>query len=249
MNPLMLLGLIIGVMALGYGQYLEGGSLSALINGPALLIVLGGSFGAVLLQTPGKSVARALSLLGAALFNKQDDFNKTITRLVQLGFQTRREGLLSLENAMEREKNPYLKKMLHLLIDGVDPESIRQIMELEIIQHRASDIRASRFFESIGGYCPTFGIIGAVMGLIQVMGRLGQPEQLGSGIALAFVATVYGIVAANLIFLPLFGRIRALIDYQSCYREMLLEGVLSLSVGENPRITELRLKGFLVGAI
>ena len=157
----------------------------------------------------------------------------------------RKDGLLGLEAIADAELDPYAQKGLQLLVDGVETEDIRSIMEVDLYTQEDRDLNAAKFFECMGGYAPTIGIIGAVMGLIHVMGNLADPSQLGSGIAVAFVATIYGIGSANLLFLPIASKIKTMVIRQSRYREMLLEGILSIADGENPRSIELKLQGFM----
>lgn len=157
----------------------------------------------------------------------------------------RKEGLLGLEAVADAEPDPYARKGLQLLVDGAEPESIRSILEVDLYTQEARDIQAAKVFESMGGYAPTIGIIGAVMGLIHVMGNLADPSMLGSGIAVAFVATIYGVGFANLLLLPMGNKLKSIALRQSRYREMLLEGILSIAEGENPRSIELKLQGFM----
>jgi chemotaxis protein MotA len=157
----------------------------------------------------------------------------------------RKEGLLGLESVADLERDDYARKGLQLLVDGAEPEAIRSILEVDLYNQEGRDIQAAKVFESMGGYAPTIGIIGAVMGLIHVMGNLADPSKLGSGIAVAFVATIYGVGFANLLLLPIASKIKAVALRQSRYREMLLEGILSIAEGENPRSIELKLQGFM----
>ena len=156
----------------------------------------------------------------------------------------RKEGLLGLEGVADAEPDPYARKGLQLLVDGAEPEVIRSILEVDLFTQESRDLQAAKVFESMGGYAPTIGIIGAVMGLIHVMGNLANPAQLGSGIAVAFVATIYGVASANLVLLPVASKLKSIAMRQSRYREMLLEGILSIAEGENPRSIELKLQGF-----
>lgn len=157
----------------------------------------------------------------------------------------RKDGLLGLESVADAEPDPYARKGLQLLVDGAEPENIRSVLEVDFYTQEDRDLQAAKIYESMGGYAPTVGIIGAVMGLIHVMGNLADPSQLGTGIAVAFVATIYGVAIANLILLPLAGKIKTVVLRQSRYREMILEGLLSIADGENPRSIELKLQGFL----
>jgi len=245
MDVLSLIGLILAFVAIVGGNFLEGGHVGALINGPAGLIVLGGTLAAALLQSPLSAFKRALQILRWILFPPRVDLAGGIDRVVNWSLTARKEGLLGLEGVADAEPDPYARKGLQLLVDGAEPEAIRSILEVDFLTHEGRDIQAAKVFESMGGYAPTIGIIGAVMGLIHVMGNLADPSQLGNGIAVAFVATIYGVASANLILLPIANKLKAIVMRQSRYREMLLEGLLSIAEGENPRSIELKLQGFM----
>lgn len=245
MDSLALIGFFLGLFAIFAGQMLEGGQLAALMNGPALLIVLGGTLGATLLQTPLRTFLRAFTLLRWVLLPPVLPFEDGLRRLVNWSSTARKEGLLGLEQLVDREEDEFARKGLAMLVDGGEPESIRSAMltDLELQEQRL--LQSARVFEAMGGYAPTLGIVGAVMGLIQVMGNLSDPSRLGSGIAVAFVATVYGVGFANLLFLPVANKLRTLVLAQSQYREMLIEGIVAIAEGENPRVIENKLAGFV----
>ena len=245
MDVLSLIGLILAFVAIVGGNFLEGGHVGALLNGPAGLIVLGGTLAAALLQSPLPAFKRALQILRWILFPPRVDLAGGIDRVVNWSLTARKEGLLGLEGVADAEPDPYARKGLQLLVDGAEPEAIRSILEVDFLTQEGRDIQAAKVFESMGGYAPTIGIIGAVMGLIHVMGNLADPSQLGNGIAVAFVATIYGVASANLILLPSANKLKAIVMRQSRYREMLLEGLLSIAEGENPRSIELKLQGFM----
>jgi chemotaxis protein MotA len=245
MDVLTLIGIILAFIAIIGGNFLEGGHLGALLNGPAALIVLGGTLAACLLQTPMSAFKRAIQIFVWILFPPRIDLQGGIDRVVNWSLTARKEGLLGLETVADTEPDAYSRKGLQLLVDGVEPETIRSILEVDFLTQESRDIQAAKVFESMGGYAPTIGIIGAVMGLIHVMGNLADPNQLGSGIAVAFVATIYGVASANLILLPVANKLKAVAMRQSRYREMLLEGLLSIAEGENPRSIELKLQGFM----
>ncbi|MEE1920428.1 flagellar motor protein [Pseudomonas sp. 148P] len=245
MDVLSLLGIILAFVAIVGGNLLEGGHVGALVNGPAALIVLGGTLAAALLQSPLSSFKRALQIFGWILFPPRVDLAGGIDRVVNWSLTARKEGLLGLEGVADAEPDAYARKGLQLLVDGAEPEAIRSILEVDFLTQESRDIQAAKVFESMGGYAPTIGIIGAVMGLIHVMGNLADPSQLGNGIAVAFVATIYGVASANLILLPVANKLKAQVMRQSRYREMLLEGLLSIAEGENPRSIELKLQGFM----
>jgi len=245
MAVLSLIGLILAFVAIVGGNFMEGGHVGALINGPAALIVLGGTLAAALLQSPLSSFKRALQIIRWIFFPPRVDLAGGIDRVVNWSLTARKEGLLGLEGVADAEPDPYARKGLQLLVDGAEPEAIRSILEVDFLTQESRDIQAAKVFESMGGYAPTIGIIGAVMGLIHVMGNLADPSQLGNGIAVAFVATIYGVASANLILLPVANKLKAITLRQSRYREMLLEGLLSIAEGENPRSIELKLQGFM----
>lgn len=245
MDVLTLIGIILAFVAIIGGNFLEGGHLGALLNGPAALIVLGGTLAACLLQTPMSAFKRAIQIFVWILFPPRIDLAGGIDRVVSWSLTARKEGLLGLESVADGEPDAYSRKGLQLLVDGAEPEAIRGILEVDFLTQESRDIQAAKVFESMGGYAPTVGIIGAVMGLIHVMGNLADPNQLGSGIAVAFVATIYGVASANLILLPVANKLKAVAIRQSRYREMLLEGLLSIAEGENPRSIELKLQGFM----
>jgi len=245
MDLLSLIGLLLGAAAIIVGQYLEGGHLGSLVNGPAILIVLGGTFGAVMLQSPFATFIRGMRMLSWTFVPPKVQHQEAIDKIVSWSNIARKEGLLGLESAEEKEPDPFARKGLQLLVDGSEPENIRSILDVDIFTKEHHDIQAARIFESMGGYAPTLGIVGAVMGLIQVMGNLSDPAKLGSGIAVAFVATIYGVGTANLIFLPVANKLKNIIHSHVQYREIIVEGMVSIAEGENPRNIETKLLGFL----
>jgi len=245
MDGLSLFGLFLGIAAILVGQHLEGGHISSLLNGPAIIIVLGGTLGAVMLQSPYSVFVRGMRMLVWAFFPPKIHNEDAIEKLVSWSNIARKEGLLGLENIEDSEQDPFTRKGLQLLVDGSEPDNIRTILEVEIITKDHHDNQAARIFESMGGYSPTIGIIGAVMGLIQVMNNLSDPSKLGSGIAVAFIATIYGVAAANLVFLPIANKLKNIVHARSQYKEMIVEGMVSIAEGENPRNIETKLFGFI----
>lgn len=245
MDPLSLTGLIIGFSAIVAGSVLEGGSPAFLINGPALLIVLGGTLGAILLQTPPRMFWNGIKMAVWIFVPPSIDLERQIKKIVQWSILARKEGLLGLENEIDREKDVFVRKGLQLLVDGNETDAIREALELEMIAKEQSALSAARVFEAMGGYAPTLGILGAVLGLIQVMQNLTNPELLGQGIAIAFVATIYGVGMANLLFLPVANKLKAHVKALGVARELMLEGILAIAEGENPHNVELKLRGFL----
>jgi chemotaxis protein MotA len=245
MDVLSLIGIVLAFVAILGGNYLEGGHVGALVNGPAALIVIGGTLGAAFLQAPVHVLKRSGVVIRWIFLPPKIDLPAGIARVVSWSMTARKEGLLGLESVADLERDDYARKGLQLLVDGAEPEAIRSILEVDLYTQEGRDIQAAKVFESMGGYAPTIGIIGAVMGLIHVMGNLADPSKLGSGIAVAFVATIYGVGLANLLLLPIASKIKAVALRQSRYREMLLEGILSIAEGENPRSIELKLQGFM----
>lgn len=245
MDLLSIAGVIIGFAALLGGNFLEGGAWTSLVNGPAAIIVIGGTVGAAVLQTPSAGLKRALSLFKWVFKPPQEKFDKGIKTVVSWSMAARKEGLLGLENIAEKEKDKFSRKGLRLLVDGSEPEVIRHVLETDLIVAEQRDHDAVQFYESMGGYAPTIGIVGAVMGLIHVMRHLADPSQLGPGIAVAFVATIYGVALANLFLLPIANKLKACIKHRSQYRELMIEGIIAIADGENPRAIEMKLSGYL----
>lgn len=244
MDALTLVGLLTSFLAIIIGQMFEGGSLHSLMNLSALLIVLGGTLGAVLVQTSKHTLTRAIKILPWIFKPPQLDFEACRTRMFELARKARQLGMLSLENHLETERTPLINKGLELLVIGVDKLTIRQVLEAEIDRVEEHDLRAAHVFESMGGYSPTIGIIGAVLGLIQVMRHLAEPSELGVGIAVAFVATIYGVGMANLIFLPIANKLKACIARQVHYDEMIVEAMVAIAASESPGILLLKLNNF-----
>ena len=243
MDMFALLGVIVAFAAVLLGNALEGGQLEALFDGPALIIVLGGTLGAVVLQTPIKKFVRACHLLKWVIMPPQYDTPAEIELMGVWSRVARREGLLGLENIIDEIEDPFKRKGLELVVDGVEPATIRRLMEADSDTRIDADLAAARVFKSMGGYAPTIGILGAVIGLIQVMGNLANPEQLGQGIATAFVATVYGVGFANLVFLPVADRLKTIIETASNQNDLYIEGLIAIAEGEHPKSIEVRLKG------
>jgi len=244
MDLVALIGICIAFIAILGGNFLEGGQLAALLNTPALLIVLGGTLGAVILQTPLARLIHALKIVRWILLPPRPDVTAGIQKMMLWSATARREGLLGLERILETETDSFSHKALELLVDGGESQVIRHVMESELDARENKDIAAAHVYKSMGGYAPTIGIIGAVLGLIQVMTNLADPSALGAGIATAFVATIYGVGFANLLFLPLADRLVSQTGRVSAYQAMIIEGVLAIAEGEHPRSIELRLRAF-----
>jgi chemotaxis protein MotA len=241
-------GLILGVGGIVAGLLLEGGKLSQVLQPTAAIIVFGGTFGAVLLQYPLSVVAAAFRRLIQVFFEPKLEPQQVIKQLVVFANKARRNGMISLDADLPDVPDPFLRKSLMLAVDGTEPEELRKMMQLEIDNQSEYEDNIPKVFESAGGFAPTIGIIGAVLGLIQVMQHLDNINEVGKGIAVAFVATVYGVGSANLFFLPSSGKLRLRIREEQIIREMTLEGVISILEGMNPRMLESKLFGFLQDA-
>ena len=245
MDILSIAGIIMAFVAILGGNYLEGGHISSLTQPTALLIVGGGTLGAILIQAPMDSFMRAIKLSFWVIFPPRINQTQTIEKIVNWSNVARKEGLLGLEELAETESDYFARKGLQLLVDGSEPETIRSIMDVELDAKEYRDTQAAKLYEGMGGYSPTIGIIGAVMGLIHVMNNLADPGKLGEGIAVAFVATIYGVGLANLFFLPMANKLKAFVHRQTMFREMIIQGIISIAEGENPRNIETKLQGYI----
>jgi chemotaxis protein MotA len=241
-------GLLLALGGIFLGLILEGGNVGQLIQPTAAMIVFGGTLGAVLIHFP-LAVAWTAFLRLAHMFREPGDTARsTIATLVQYANRARREGIVSLDGDLADIQEPFLRRSMMLAVDGTEPQELRKIMELALDNMEEQEDKIPQVFEAAGGFSPTIGIIGAVLGLIQVMQHLDKIDEVGKGIAVAFVATIYGVGAANLFFLPTAGKLKIRIRDEQIIREMTLEGVISILEGMNPRILEEKLLGFLVEA-
>ena len=245
MDILSLIGLLVGFGAIIGGQYLEGGHIDTIMNAVALLIVLGGTLGAVMLQTPLGTFLRSVRILGWVFVPPKISAEATLDRILEWNQVARKEGLMRLESIAMDEEDLFSQKGLQLIADGAEPELIREIMEADLDIQESNDLACAKVYDAMGGYLPTIGIIGAVLGLIHVMGNLADPSSLGAGIAVAFVATIYGVALANLFFLPIGNKLKSIITYRSRVQMMLIEGLISVADGDNPRNIESRLQAYL----
>lgn len=245
MDVLSLLGVVLAFVAILGGNLLEGGAIGSLFNGPAAVIVVGGTLAATILQTSWPVLRRAFAQARWVFFPPYVALEDGIGKVVDWSVTARKQGLLGLEEIAEREQEPFARKGLQLLVDGAEPETLRSVLEVDLQSREQRDLESARVFEAMGGYAPTIGIIGAVMGLIQVMTNLEDPKSLGSGIATAFVATIYGVALANLLFFPMANKLRGIVRERTRYEDMMIEGLIAIAEGENPKSIELRLRGFL----
>lgn len=239
-----ILGVFVAVGAIVLGLLLEGGRLAQVLQPTAALIVFGGTLGATMVQYPFGVVTKAFRGLARIVFAPKNDPRSLIKEIVQLAYKARRAGLVSLDNDLASLADPFLKKCVMLAVDGTEPRELRKMMELEMETQMEHGENGPRVFESAGAFSPTIGIIGAVLGLIQVMQRLDDISEVGRGIAVAFVATLYGVGAANLFLLPSAGKLRIRLLEEQVLRKMTLEGVISIMEGMNPRMIEAKLVSF-----
>jgi chemotaxis protein MotA len=246
MDKISVAGLLIGILAIVGGQILEGGHVGSLSQPTALLIVLGGTLGAVMLQSPYATFVRGMRMVKWVWFPPVVNHLQLIQQVASWSQVSRREGLLALEGMINQLKDEFTKKGLQLLVDGAEPERLREVLEVEINTFEDEMRLSARIWEAAGGYSPTIGILGAVMGLIHVMENLSDPSKLGAGIAVAFVATIYGVGLANLVFLPMANKLKAHIGRLVVQREMIVDGLVGIANGDNPRIIETRLKGYIL---
>jgi len=245
MDRLSLIGLFLALASLVGGSILKGAGLASLWSPAAFVIVIVGTLAAILLQTAPAVFKRALHIARWVVRPPHSDRRELMGQIVEWSNIARRQGLLGLEPQVEAQQDPFLRKGLQLLVDGVEPETIRRMLEIDLSTQEHQDLAAARFYEGMGIYAPTLGIIGAVLGLIAVMKNLADPSKLGHGIAAAFTATIYGIASANLLFLPVASKLKGVIAHNSRDREMAIEGLISIAHGENPRNIETNLSGFL----
>ena len=245
MDILSVLGIVLAFGAILGGELLEGGSPESVMQLTAFIIVMGGTIGAVMVNYPMPIFMKALSSLGMVFGNVDVDLRGTIAKVVELGNISRKQGLLALEGQIKSIHDPLLAKGVQLVVDGMEPNKIREVLEVEVEMFEEEYTMAGKVYESLGGYAPTVGILGAVLGLIHVMENLADPSALGGGIAVAFVATVYGVGSANLLFLPIVGKIKMKAKELVVGKVVVIEGLVAVAQGENPRMIEEKLSGFL----
>jgi chemotaxis protein MotA len=242
-------GIGLALTGIGLGLYLDGGKISQMLQPTAALIVFGGTVGAVIVQFPWTVVIQAVRQLKKVFLSEDDPAARLIDDLVRYSIKARRHGLVSLDGDLESIENLFLRKTLTLAVDGTRSVELRQAMEVEMDAACDREDLLPKVFEAAGGFAPTVGILGAVIGLIQVMQRLENINEVGKGIAVAFVATLYGVGIANIVFLPCAGRIKILMHRNQVLREMMLEGVLAILDNRNPKALEARLSVYLHGNV
>jgi chemotaxis protein MotA len=237
-------GLLLALGGILVGQALEGGEMGSLVQPAAFVIVVVGTLGAVLLQSGLTQFLRGVKMGALVFFPPVDDFGDIKREALIWSITARREGLLSLERQLDQVHDPYIAKGLRLIVDGVDPLKLQEILNVEISAFETKQHLAAKVWEAAGGYSPTIGILGAVLGLIHVMENLSDPSRLGSGIAVAFVATIYGVGMANLVFLPISNKLKAIIGREIVKKEMIADIFGGIATGENPRIIEERMSTY-----
>jgi len=240
-------GIVLALAGILAGLLLEGGHVGQVMQPTAAMIVFGGTLGAVMLQFPAKTVLRAAQRLARVFLHRGDQGKVLLEQIVFFANKARRHGIVSLDQELPRISDPFLRQALMLAVDGTEPTELRRIMELQIENVGEIESRIPAVFESAGGFSPTIGIIGAVIGLIQVMQHLDHMDQVGRGIAVAFVATIYGVGSANIFFLPAAGKLKQRAREDQRLKEMALEGVISIVEGMNPRMIEIKLESFRGG--
>jgi chemotaxis protein MotA len=242
------LGIALALTGIVGGLLLEKGKIQDIAQGTAAMIVLGGTFGAVLVTNPLSIVLRAFAATRAVFLERASSIPETIESLIQYATKARKNGIVSLESEAASIPDPFLRKALGLAVDGTDLQELRKMMETDIMLAEEGDEAEAKVWEAAGGYAPTIGIIGAVLGLIQVMKHLEDIKEVGHGIAVAFVATVYGVGSANILFLPMANKLRARARQAARLRDMTLEGVVGIVEGLNPTLIRLKLESYLDGA-
>ncbi len=238
-------GVLLAIAGIVAGLLMEGGNLGQILQPTAALIVFGGTMGAVLLQFPLTTVTAAFRRMAHVFAAPRKHNQELIKLLVAFANKARRNGVVSLDADLQTIQDPFLKQTVMLAVDGTEPSDLRKIMTVSLDSTTETEERLPAVFESAGGFSPTIGILGAVLGLIQVMQHLDNIQEVGRGIAVAFVATIYGVGIANLFFLPMAGKMRLRVRDEYLRREMMLEGVISILEGMNPRMLEVKLTGFV----
>jgi chemotaxis protein MotA len=240
-----LVGIIVAFIIVFVVQALEGGTAGSIMLFPAMMLVFGGAFCAAMAGGILKDSLGIGGQLKRAFLPKVTPPAELVDSIVKLAERARREGLLALEDAIKNVKHPFLKRGLQLAVDGTDPEELHDILHAEVAAKKKADKAGMKIFENMGGYAPTIGIIGTVMGLVHVLENLDKPETLGHSIAAAFVATLWGVLSANVLFLPIAERLKRLSGVEAEEMELAIEGVLAIQSGSNPRLVAQKLRSLL----
>lgn len=245
MDPATIIGITLALVSIVIGLFMDGGNLASMILPSAIVIVVGGTIGAAVATGLVPDALAALKAVPGVITAKGVDSSQAIETVVQFADQARREGLLSLEEPAKAIEDPFLRKGIQLAVDGTDPEELRDILEMEIAAKKGADRTKIEFFTQLSTFGPVMGVIGTIMGLIGVLENLSTPETLGPLIASAFLTTLYGVIIANLVSTPIGKRMSRLSDLEAKHMELVLEGVLSVQAGSNPRMVEQKLQSFL----
>jgi len=245
MDKLSLIGLLVAFGGILGGQLLEGGSADILFQGAAFLIVCGGTLGAVMLQSSFKVFITGIKMAGWVFFTPKLSPQKLVYQITAWSSLARKDGILALESQVAANRDPFVKKGLQMLVDGNSAEKIREVLEIDNNTYETFYFQSARVWESAAGYSPTIGILGAVLGLVHIMQNLSEPSKLGTGIAVAFISTIYGVGLANLVYLPIAGKLKSLVMQQLVMREILVDGLMAIASGENPRYIESKLQGYI----
>jgi len=240
-----IVGIVISLILILGGNFLEGGHAGGLLALPSAMIVIGGTIGCVVVQYPFPTIKAAVKACVACFKKPEIDPAKIVEEIVDYANRARRDGILALEKVSESASDPFLRKALMMAVDGVDSQTLRETLEVAIGEEEHHGEDAAKVMEAFGGYAPTIGIIGAVLGLIHVMSNLSDINAVGKGIAGAFVATIYGVAFANILCLPMGTRIKGMVRQKSTVRELTLTGVLAIQAGLNPKLVRERLVQFL----
>jgi chemotaxis protein MotA len=244
MDKLSLFGVVVAVVGILGGQFLEGGSINVLMQLAAFFIVFGGTIGAVMLQHPHNVFMAGIKMASWVFVTPIIGTQRLAYQITAWGSVARKDGILALEAQIKNIDDPFIIKGVQMLVDGNSAEKIREVMDVDLQSYETLRWQAARVWESAAGYAPTIGILGAVLGLVHVMQSLGEPAKLGAGIAVAFIATIYGVGSANLLFLPIAGKLKIIIAQEVSKREMLIDGLCMIANAENPRFIENKLRGY-----
>jgi chemotaxis protein MotA len=245
MDPGTLAGIALGFVAIFASMVMEGGNPAAIIAPGPMLLVFGGTFGVAMASGLLKDATGIANIFKSALLTKKHETNESIAQLVSFAEKARREGLLALEEAARSVDDPFLKKGLELAVDGTDPEELRDILENELHSMKARHKVGQKFMENMGGFAPTLGIIGTVLGLVHVLENLQDPGKLGPLISSAFIATLWGVMSANILWLPMGNKLKRVSELEAHHRELVIEGILAIQSGANPRVIEQKLLTYL----
>jgi chemotaxis protein MotA len=246
MDVTTVVGLVVGIGAVLVSFLMEGGHMSSLLQAPAMILVICGTIGASIITTPFHHLKSLPKLFRIILFEKQLNPQQLVEIIYDLAQKSRKNGLLSLEKEMENIKDSFMRKAIQLAIDGFETNKIREILEIEMSYIEERHKVGAVFFQKMGGFSPTLGIIGTVLGLIHALGNMESSSSMAASIASAFIATLWGVSLANLIYLPISDKLKAKHQEEALYLEIICEGVLSLAMGDNPRVIRMKLVSFLL---